>query len=163
MTGGVNGEGGRRILLNNCLGCARAPPHIYRWEGEGRGQEEPQLGLNPTWAPPKPHPLPYMPEGEGKRRGRKGRGRPNPPLSFLPSPPSFSSYSAYMGAHQPLVAGAFPLFAHKAYIFCRGCPEPLSVTRYVPGTLWNTSGVRILSSYISIFTSQPFRDSLSCP
>ena len=31
------------------------------------------------------------------------------------------------GAHQPLVAGAFTLLAHKAHIFCRGCAEPLSV------------------------------------
>ena len=45
---------------------------------------------------------------------------------------------------------------------CRGCPEPLSVTLYVPGTLRNTSGFRIPSSYILIFTSRPFRDSSSC-
>ena len=39
------------------------------------------------------------------------------------------------GGHtSPFVAGVSPLLAHKAHIFCRGCPEPLLVTRYVPGT-----------------------------
>ena len=56
------------------------------------------------------------------------------------------------GAHQPLVAGVFPLLAHKAHIFCRGCLEPLPVTRYAPGT----PGTLPVSEYHrSIYESLP--------
>ena len=105
--------------------------------------------------------LPWQPakweEGKEDRRGT----RPPPSFSF---PLSFSYLGRpKWGANQPHVAGAFPLLAHMAHIFCRGCPEPLLGTRYVPDTLRNTSNVRILSSYMLIFNFRPFRDSLSCP
>ena len=81
---------------------------------------------------------------------REGKGGTHPPnlLQFGLLPKG--------GAPAPCGLVCFLLMAHKAHIFCRGCPEPLPVSRYVPGTLRNTSGVRILSSYISIFTSRPF-------
>src|SRR5215216_4499408 len=53
--------------------------------------------------------------------------------------------------------------AHMAHIFPREVPITPPVLRYVPDTFRNPSGVRILPSNISIFTSQPFRDSSSCP
>src|SRR5215216_7216751 len=46
--------------------------------------------------------------------------------------------------------------AHMAHIFPRGVPVTPPVLRYVPDTLRNTSGVRILSSNISIFTFDHF-------
>ena len=78
--------------------------------------------------------LPYITEGEGKKGGEGRKGESYSTLSF-----PFPSFHHLLGrpiwgAHQPLVAGVFPLLAHKAHIFCRGCPEPLPVTRYVPGT-----------------------------
>ena len=41
MTGGVNGGGGHRKRLGNCLGCARSPLLIYiggRDRGEAKGR-----------------------------------------------------------------------------------------------------------------------------
>ena len=156
----VNSGEGRHTRLGNCLSCARRPlPHIYRWEWRGGSQGALGLGRHPLGALP---PFPCIQKGEGKRGDVEGRANPIPSLSF-PPPLSFSSLGwPIWGAHQPLVAGAFSLLAHKAHIFCRGCSETVPVTRYVPGTLWKTSDVRILSCYISIFTSRPFQDSSSC-
>ena len=76
--------------------CARRPPaHIYRWEGEGRGQGAPQVGSNPTWAPTHAPPVPYLLEGEGKRgRGKEGGVLLHTFLSLplFPSPPRPACY-----------------------------------------------------------------------
>ena len=109
--------------------CARRPSHIYigGWE-RGGCQEAPQVGQILLGVSPWPRPLPYLSEGEGKRREEGRKGEAESPLSF--SLPFFPSplVRPIWGAHQPLVAGAFPLLAHKAHIFCRGCPEPLPLT-----------------------------------
>ena len=97
---------------------------------------------NPTWGLPMAG-APCLICRQGKERGgsREGSGRPNPPFPFS-SLLSFPLVRPIWGAHQPLASGAFPLLAHKARIFCRGCPEPLPLTRYVPGTPRNTSDVQ---------------------
>ena len=98
------------------------------------------MGPSPNSANP---PLLFL-FGVGREEGEGGILFP---FTFL-LPLSFSNLaSPYGGSTSPFASGAFPLLAH---IFCRGCPEPLPVTRYVPGTLQNTSGVRIPSSYIYI-------------
>jgi hypothetical protein len=97
---------------------------------EGGRRTQLPIDLGVLGAPlPSGAPLPYLPEGEGKRGGEGRKGNPIPSLSF-----TFPSFLLLLGrpiwgAHQPLVAGAFPLLAHKAHIFCRGCPEPHPVTR----------------------------------
>ena len=159
MTGGVNCGGGRRTRLTTVDVCSSgAPsPHIYRLEGRRGSQGGAPSRRNPTWGPPNsasPFPIPI--------RSRKGRGGRGNPIPFFPFLLQFGQ-PIWGGRTSPFVAGAFPLLAHKAHIFCRGCPEPLPVTRYVLDTLRNTFGVRILSSNISILTSRPFQDSSSCP
>ena len=158
MTGGVNCGGGRRTRLTTVDVCSSGAPLIYiGWRGREAAKGAPQvggilLGRLPIRPPPS---IFFRRRKEGGGR-REGRGRPNPSPSFsLPLFPS-SSGSAHMGgAAAPAGCCVSPLGPY----LCRGCPEPLPVTRYVPYTLQNTFGVRILSSYISIIT---FRDSSSC-
>ena len=86
--------------------------------GEERHPREPQVGSESYLGFPKCPPLPCINKGEGKREeeGRKGEAESLPFLSLFSSflPPYFGLH----GVHQP------PW----------GRPEPLPVTRYVPGT-----------------------------
>ena len=131
------------------------PPHIYIG---GRGGGQPwgaPSRRNPTWGNPPIRPPPFLISGGGggKRGEGKGRGNPIPSISF--PPPLFLSplRSAHMGAHQPLVASVFPLLAHKAHIFCQGCPEPLSVTRYIPATPEHFRCLNTIILYMNLYLS----------
>ena len=85
---------------------------------------------NPTWGPPNsasPFPIPIQ--------SRKGRGGILVPFFTFLLPLSFSNLaSPYGGCTSPLVAGVLPLLAIRPIYLVGDCPEPLSVTRYVPGT-----------------------------
>ena len=136
MTGGINYGGGHRTWLTIVGVCSNGAPLIYiGWRGGEAAKVAPQVGgilLGHLPIRPPPFPIPFR-----TRKGRGGRGNPIPFFlsSFpFPSPP----WPAHMGGTPAIVAGAFPLLAHKAHIFCRGCPEPLPVTdKYpvLPGTL----------------------------
>src|SRR3989337_1887474 len=91
MTGGVNCGGGRRTRLGINIVCSSGAPLIYiGWRGGEAAKGAPQVGgILLGRLPIRPPPLPYPPEGEGKRReeGRKGEAESLPFL--LSSPPSF--------------------------------------------------------------------------
>ena len=112
------------------------------------------LGLLAGFLPPL-----LLPEGERGKEREKEKERGLHPL------PHSNSASSLVGGGVPAACGLVspPPMAHMAHIFPRGVPVTPLVLRYVSDTLWNPSGVRILPSNISIFTSQPFRDSSSCP
>ena len=98
------------------------------------------------------------------RRGKRGRrGSRRRKGGWRPLPKSNSASSLVGGAPAPCGLVSLPPTAHMAHIFPRGVPVTPPVLRYVPDTLRNPSGVRILPSNISIFTARPFRDSSSCP
>ena len=126
-------EGGAPHTANNdVVYLLGAPPHVYiglRGGEAAKGAHQVGgilLGVLPNSAKP-PFPIPIR-----IRKGRGGRG--NPICFFLSSFPFPSPiWPAHMGGRtSPFVAGVFPLLAHKAHIFCRGCPEPLPMTRYHP-------------------------------
>ena len=127
------------------------PPHIYRLEGRRGSQGGAPSRRNPTWVPLHSgqalSPIPIR-----SRKGRGGRGNPIP--FFLSSFPfSTPIWPDHMGGRtSPFVAGVFPLLVHKAHIACRGCPEPLPVTRYVPGT---PRTLPVLEYYRPIYESLP--------
>ena len=74
--------------------------------------------------------------------------------SYSPFPSPI--WPAHMGGGtSPFVAGVFPLLAHKAHIVCRGSPEPLPVTRYVPG---NPRTLPVSEYYRPIYESLPLDD-----
>ena len=132
MTGGVNCGGGRRTRLTIVGVSSSGAPLIYiGWRGGEAAKGVPQvggilLGVLPIRPPPFPIPI----------RSRKGEGGILFPFSFPPSPFLLQFFQPiWEGRTSPFVDGVLPLLAHKAHIFCRGCPEPLPMTRYVPGTL----------------------------
>ena len=142
-----------------------APSHIYiggREGGAAKGDTQVggillggllQFGL----------PLSLSPEG-GRKEGRGERKGESYSLYFLSSPFSFLHLDQPIwGRTIPRGAGLSRPRPNKAHIFAEGCPGPLLVTRFLPGMSRNTSGVQIPTSYISIFTSHPLRDSSSCP
>ena len=107
-------------------------PHLGPMRLGLGGGGNPKGGAPLAWGA-SPLPLAAPPTifaGGGRREEGGGKeGEAESPLSI-----PFPSFLLLLvqpiwGAHQPLVAGAFPLLAHKAHIFCRGCPEPLPVTR----------------------------------
>ena len=138
--------------INLCvLGCPPAP--VYKG---ARGEAGRPLGCAKEGGDlllvgvGLPFPSPTR-KGEGGRKEGEGESYP---LSFLSSFPFPSApWPAHMGG-TPAPCGwcVSPLGPY----LLSGVLEPLPVTRYVPGTLRNTFGVRILSSYISIFTARPF-------
>ena len=108
--------------------------------------------------------------GSEKEQG-KGRAPPSPirigeggrpPRSFLPfpSPPLVGPYG---GCTSPLWLVCFPSWPIRPISFARGARNPFRWPNKYPVPPRNTFGIRISSSYISIFTSRPFRDSSSCP
>ena len=137
-------EGGHCTRLRERCPFGVPPAHVYK----GGGGERPAARRGAPWggvllgllvqtgfAPPSFLP----PEGIGRRGRGKGKGARHP--RGLPSL-----------SLRPMLAQHFP----------GGSGNP-SVLRKNTRITWNHSGVRILPSNISIFTSQPFRDSSSCP
>ena len=123
MIGGVNCGGGRRTRLTMVGVCSSGAPLIYiGWRGGEAAKGAPQVGgILLGVLPIRPPPFLFL-----FRVGREeGEGEILFPFSF-PSP----IWPAHMGGRtSPYVSGSFTLWAHKANIFCRGCPEPLPVTR----------------------------------
>ena len=77
------------------------------------------------------------------------------PLGFAPS--SLQAHGPWWGgAPAHLGAGPFPLLAH---VGLRGWWQHLVDPRYTTGDARNTSDGQTHTSYISIFTSGPFRNS----
>ena len=157
MTGGVNCGGGRRTRLTMFVVCSSGAPHIYiGWRGGEAAKGAPQVGgFLLGRLPIRPPPFHIHPEGEGRRREAES-------LPFLLSSPlSFPSrFGVYGGTAAHAGCCISPLGPLGPYL-CRGCPEPLSGDPICTQYPRNTYGVRILSSYISIFTSRPFQDSSS--
>ena len=92
--------------------------------------------------------------GEGERE-EEGKGGAAPSLL------QFGLLSC--GGHAtPMWAGVRPSYGPYGSSPGGGGPVTPPVCRYVPDTFWNTSGVRMLPSNISIFKCRPFGDSSSC-
>ena len=122
----------------------------------GGGGEQPRgepSRRNPTWGPsPIRPPYHIFRRGEEGVERRKGRGRPNPSPSFSLPPFLPPKVRPIWGAQQPLLAAVFPVLPHLAHIVARGCPEPLPVTRYVPGT---TRTLLVSEYHCTIYESLP--------
>ena len=105
----------------------------------GGGGEQPwgaPSRRNRTWGPPPIRPPPFLISGGGKERGERGKegGILFPLFPFL-LPFSFLHLGRPIwGCTRPLGAGLSRPWPNKAHIFAGGCPKPLPVTRYVPGT-----------------------------
>ena len=116
----------------------------------------------PRPCPIRPPPLTIIIGGGRKEEGggKEGGGRipPSFSLPLFPSP----LVRPIWGAHQPLVAVCFPSWPIRPISFARGARNPFRWPNKYPVPPRNTFGIRISSSYISIFTSRPFRDSSSC-
>ena len=154
MTGGVNREERCHTRLGTIGVSPRGALPTYIKEGEGGRQPRARPSRrNPTWAPSPIHPpLPYLDKGERKEGGGEGN---RSPTSYFPFPPLLSLYPHVAGpiggAPTPCGLVSLPPMAHMDHIFPRGVPVTPPVLRYVPDTLRNPSGVRILPSNISIF------------
>ena len=129
MTGGVNSGGGRHTRLTMFVVCSSGAPLIYiGWRGGEAAKGAPQVGgILLGHLPIRPPPFLLL-FGVGREEGEGGILFPFsfPPSRFLLQ----FGQPIWGGGHtSPFVAGVFPLLAHKAHIFCRGCPEPLPMTR----------------------------------
>ena len=139
MTDGRNCGEGRPTWLRDCRGLVWRPSLIYIGGGEGRQPAgTPRVAESPLGSCPWPTPFPCMCAG-----GRQGEA--DSPFNFLPQGLRPEEVRA-----NPLWAGVLPSFGPYGPLTSRGFPEPLPV-------------IQIASSYISYFTSGPFRSSLSCP
>src|SRR5215216_1817086 len=112
-----------------------------------------RLGLHVQFGLPLPSSGGGKGEGEGRGEGKGG------------APPPLVQFGLPMGGGAATACGLPPLspLAHVGPLLSPGGSGNLPVLRKIPETIRNHSGVRILLSNISIFTSQPFRDSSPCP
>ena len=78
---------------------------------------------------------PFLISEGGRKEGRGERKGGSYSLYLFPPPLLLSPLRpAHMGRTSPLGSGMSRPWPNKVHIFAGGCPEPLSVTRYVPGT-----------------------------
>src|SRR5215216_29368 len=145
------------------LVCVLAvPPLIYiGWRGGEVAKGAPQVGgILLGRLPIQPPPLPYPPEGEGKRM-EEGRRREAEPLPFLLSSPlSFPLGAAHMrGRSSPYWLLCFPSWPIRPISLPGGARNPFPVTRYVPGT---TGTLPVSDYYRPIYESLPL-DHLETP
>ena len=137
-------------------------PSLYLSIYRGRGEVEAPLGF------------PLGGEGQGRLDlprenpretcppSQAGGGLPPKPGGGAP-PPQVTSERVW-GAHHPLVGWFSPSpLAHEALQHLPGLPKHLSVMLAIAWYPQNTSRLQYPSSNISIFTSGPFRSSLSRP
>ena len=131
-------------LRQNLGAAALPPPHIYRGKGDGgrppQIQSEEGAAARGVALPPKARGAPPLRVPQTPRRMGPGREGAQPTKGLVP---------LHIQPIGPFGAGGPSWWT----------PGTLRWSRYITGDARNTSGVQILTSYISFFTSGPFRNS----
>ena len=134
--------------------CVEAPkPQVYIGEREGAA---PPLGFPPQGVRQPQNPSRVAAKGGrgGKLPPKQGGGAPSPNPRRLG--PLWRGAPAHLGL---VPSHTWPIQPSGAGGPSRWTPGPFRWSRYITGDARNTSGGQILTSYISIFTSGPFRNS----